>query len=231
MDIDEFELNEDDRKFLEQYSEEYSGSSFSNSIKVILLIDRKYSEPCIEKMLSTKVKPINRFVKIYKKSGLLKLLEQDKINNYKIYFLVRKHRYLDLCFEFGTATIIINLSSIFDPIPDLIRLLYEIDNNKEMISLEVNEEGRYKIIQLNKSYIFKRNIYDFTIIANGYPQKEYEFKKIIHKGIFMHKLIGAFRELANNSKNLNWSNDYNISEYIMNNITSFDKIFEKTNGT
>ena len=231
MDIDEFELNEDDRKFLEQYSEECCGSYFSTSIKAILLIEQKYSEACIEKMLSTKINPINRFVKIYKKYGLLKLLEQDKINSYKIYFLVKKQGWIDLCFEFGTATIIINLSNIFDPIPDLMRLLYEIDNNKELIKLEINEEGDYKVIQLNKSHMFKKSIYDFTIVVNRYPYNEYEFKKIIHKDVFVHKFIEAFIELANNSKNLNWSNDYNISEYIMNNITNFNKIFEKTNGT
>jgi hypothetical protein len=176
MDIDTLKLTDDDRNYLEQYCSECSGSYFSKLIKAMLLFEKEYPRIDIENILSLKIGYINRLIKIYSNYGLKKLLEEDINNRYKIYFSVKEHGWIDLFFEFRNLTVKINLSGVFDPIPDLLQFINKINNDEEFIVITIDEEGKYKRIQLNNIDTLKKKLYELTIVADGYPYNEYKMR-------------------------------------------------------
>jgi hypothetical protein len=74
----------------------------------------------IENKFTIHRKRLDYYIRIYNKNGLEKLLECDEINRYDISFDIRQHGWMDLCFKFDEALLKINLSSVFDPIPDIL---------------------------------------------------------------------------------------------------------------
>ncbi|MDR0319967.1 MAG: hypothetical protein LBI28_00550 [Treponema sp.] len=232
MALENFELIEEDKNYLEKYCKEYPGSSYSKLIKAMILINDNYSQADIENTLSINLKytRINSLIKIYNKFGLKKLLEGDVTNRYKIYFKMKENGWIELFFEFDGLTIKIKLSNVFDPIPDLLQFINDINNNKEIINVNVNEEGREKRIQLNRIHELIENLYELTVIADQYPYSEYKFIKVIHKDIFLYKFVEAFIELANENINAKWVSGYNFSELILNEIKDINhKLIEKRN--
>jgi hypothetical protein len=179
-----------------------------------LLIDEDYSTEEIEKILSVKIGYVERYKKMYLKGGLKELLEGDINNLYKVFFEMKNHGWMDLCIEFRGLIIKINLSSVFDPIPDLLNLIIDINNGKEIMSLKIDEEGHYKKIIMKKINIFNNELYEIKILSDNFPFNEYEFKKIIYKDIFLNKVMEAFIKLADENRETEWTNNYNLSELI-----------------
>ena len=172
-------------------------------------------------MLSIKIEAAERCKKIYAKYGLVKLLEEDVINRYNIIFEMRQHGWINLIFEFVGLNINIKLSNIFDPIPDLLNFITEIKENRES-TIIINEEGRYKKINLNKTDIFNKGLYELKIIDDSSPFNIYEFKTVIHRDIFLYKFIRAFKKLADENMETEWLKHYNLSKYIQDNIKDID---------
>jgi hypothetical protein len=226
MELDNFEIIEEDKKYLEEYCKKYSGSSHSKLIKAMILLNDKYSQADIEKTLSINFRysGINNLIKIYNKFGLKKLLDCDPVNRYKIYFKMKEHGWSELIFEFENLTIKIMLSNCFDPIPDLLQFTKDLSNSKEIINININEEGRNKKIQLNRICEYMENLYELTIIADQYPYSEYKFIKSIDKDIFLYKFVEAFIELANENMNKKWVSGYNFSEFILNEIKDINHV-------
>jgi hypothetical protein len=187
-------------------------------IKALLLLDEDYPTNAIEKITSVKIGRLNHYIQIYLKYGLEELLECDKKNKYNIHFKMRTSGWMNLCFEFDNLNMEIHLSSVFDPIPDLLQLLSEINNNKDSMMVIIDEEGHFKKILLNKLYVIgSHELYELKITSDDFPFNEYEFKKVIYKDIFQKKLLDAFIKLADGNKKTVWYN-YKLSEFINNNI-------------
>jgi hypothetical protein len=221
--MDNFELIEEDKKYLEKYCREHAGAFYSRLIKGMILVNDGYSQKDIENILCININQLNRPIDLYKKYGLRTLLEGDSINNYKIVFDMKNNGWMNLFFDFGNLTIKIELSNVFDPIPDLLQFLNDLNNNKKIINIRIDEEGRFKRIQLNNIDSFNTKLYELTIIADCYPYSQYNFVKVIHKDLFLCKFVDAFNALAKQSINKKWSH-YNLSEYILEKIKGIKTI-------
>ncbi|GHV89481.1 hypothetical protein AGMMS50267_18410 [Spirochaetia bacterium] len=222
-----FKLTDADKRYLEYYCKECPGGYFSKMIKALLLLDQDCPTDEIEKILSIRIESVKRYREIYLKYGLDKLLEGDLQNRYNIYFKMKTHGCMNLCFEFVNLNIEIHLSAVFDPIPDLLKFISKISDNEESIILNIDEEGHYKTIILTKAYVLLKELYELKIVSDGFPFNEYEFKKIIYKDVFLKKIIDAFTKLADENKETNWVSYYNLSELIHNNIKNIKENISK----
>ncbi len=127
-------------------------------------------------------------------------------------------------FTFSRLTIDIWLSSIFDPIPDLLNWINNIHNGAELSFVEIDEESLFKKLYMEKIHSLNEDLYLFKIIADpGSSDYEYSFNKIVSKATFISKFIFALKELATENIDRKWYN-YVLSKKIMENIKAIEEV-------
>jgi hypothetical protein len=131
-------------------------------------------------------------------------------------FLIETYKgYVDLCFQFSNLRIQIFYSTCTNSIDDLINWIKEIDNNKELIYFNIDEEGHDVRIILERVNKFDTDLYEIKIISEDKNYYEYELKKIISKNIFLEKLLYALKKTANE---IDWGKNNNHGKFVLENI-------------
>jgi hypothetical protein len=121
----------------------------------------------------------------------------DLKDRFCIYFSDHYSGYFDLCFHFSDLKIQLFYSTCTNTIDELINWIKEIENDKEFVYFNIDEEGPHVKIILERRDKLNNDLYEIKIIREGQPYYEYEFKKIISKKIFTEKILYALNKLAN----------------------------------
>ena len=120
-------------------------------------------------------------------------------------FHMRDHGWITWKLSFFHCEITIWISDVFDCIPEIIELIWNLESTStKQFQLQVDEEGHIANISLDR---YGRNP-DFFLLRirnnSGLKKNEYDFRKVVSLSKFRTELKSSFLKMVDESKDRTW---------------------------